>query len=371
MPDTLVVSTIETPGKQIGHLHLNVPKALNSLSLEMIEGMMGQLGEWAADDDIAAVLIDGEGDRAFCAGGDIQALHASTAEVPGGRAPYAERFFEMEYRLDYQIHTYSKPVVCWGNGIVMGGGLGIMSASSHGIASETSRLAMPEISIGLFPDAGTTWFLAHMPAHLAHFIALTGCHLNGEDARLVGMVNHLVSSGDEPRLMASLAAVELTGDRVLDDGLLRGAIDGCSRDDMPPSELDRHNELVRTLVDVALVADDPVAAFADAAAGLSDVDAWTERALGGFWNGCPTTAGIIFEQIARARLMTLEETLQMEFCLGCQCAWRLDFTEGVRALLIDKDGNADWQYPDHRAVPHDWVLAHFQIDVANPLADLG
>ena len=150
-------------GKVVAMATLNVEKTLNSLSLEMIDLLTAQLVEWQSDDRISVVLFQGAGDRAFCAGGDIQALYQSMVEHPGGPNPYAEAFFEREYRLDYLIHTYSKPVMVWGHGIVMGGGLGIFGGCSHRVATEKSRIALPEITIGLFPDAGASVFLGKMP----------------------------------------------------------------------------------------------------------------------------------------------------------------------------------------------------------------
>ncbi|MGK0463502.1 MAG: enoyl-CoA hydratase/carnithine racemase, partial [Candidatus Azotimanducaceae bacterium] len=143
-----------TDGKQVAVVTLNAPKTLNSLSLEMIDLMLPQLIAWQDDPQIALVLFLSEGDRAFSAGGDIQNLYHDMVEHPGGPCPYCDAFFEREYRLDYLIQTYSKPTVVWGHGIVMGGGLGVMSACSHRVGTETTRIAMPEITIGLFPDAG-------------------------------------------------------------------------------------------------------------------------------------------------------------------------------------------------------------------------
>ena len=153
----------------IGRVTLNVPGTLNSLTLEMVDLLQAQLDKWRDDERIAAVFIEGSGDKAFCAGGDVQALHRSAVETPGGPCEYAEDFFTREYRMNYTLHTYPKPLVCWGHGIVMGGGLGVMAGCSHRVVTETTRIAMPEVTIALFPDVGGSWFLNHMPGSTACF----------------------------------------------------------------------------------------------------------------------------------------------------------------------------------------------------------
>ena len=148
---------------KVGRVTLNIEATLNSLTLEMVDLLQAQLDAWADDDAIAAIFIEGAGEKAFCAGGDVQALHASSVGTPGGPCEYAETFFTREYRLDYTLHTYAKPIICWGHGIVMGGGLGVMAACSHRVVTERTRIAMPEVTIALFPDVGGSWFLNHMP----------------------------------------------------------------------------------------------------------------------------------------------------------------------------------------------------------------
>ena len=155
MPDNdLLIDEIETDnGSKIGHIILNSPETLNSLTLAMVEGISKQLEDWEKKNSLKAVLIEGAGEKAFCAGGDIRALYDSMIESPK-KSMYAEEFFEKEYRLDYQIHKYPKPVISILDGIVMGGGAGLMLGSHYRISTERTRFAMPEIGVGLFPDVG-------------------------------------------------------------------------------------------------------------------------------------------------------------------------------------------------------------------------
>src|SRR5690606_29627114 len=141
------------------------------------------------------VMLRGEGDRAFSAGGDLHGLYTAMQCNAAGDPwanTHARRFFEVEYRLDYQIHTYPKPILCWASGIVMGGGVGLMMGGSHRVVTDTTRFAMPEISIGLFPDVGGTWMLARLPGGVGTFLAMTGAQLGAVDCMAFGLADYSV-----------------------------------------------------------------------------------------------------------------------------------------------------------------------------------
>ncbi|MAD21828.1 MAG: enoyl-CoA hydratase, partial [Halomonas sp.] len=178
-------------GHVIGEITLNAERSLNALTLEMIEEILPRLNQWQSDERVVAVLLDSAGEKAFCAGGDVVNLYKA---IQGeGAADFPERFFENEYRLDYQLHTFPKPVICWGNGIVMGGGMGLLSGSSHRIVTETSRLAMPEVTIGLYPDVGASWFLNRLPGGAGRFLAMTGGQINAPDAVHLGLADRAIA----------------------------------------------------------------------------------------------------------------------------------------------------------------------------------
>ena len=159
---------------KLGRITLSVEATLNSLTLEMVDLLQTQLDRWRKDDSIGAVFIDAAGEKAFCAGGDVQALHASAVETPGGPCEYAETFFTREYRMNYTLHTFPKPLICWGHGIVMGGGLGVMAGCSHSVGTVRTLIAMPVGTIALFPDVGGSWFLNHRAGNAGEFLARTG-----------------------------------------------------------------------------------------------------------------------------------------------------------------------------------------------------
>ncbi|HBO7462591.1 TPA: enoyl-CoA hydratase/isomerase family protein, partial [Pseudomonas aeruginosa] len=160
-------------GFRIGIATLDAEKSLNALSLPMIEALAAKLDAWAEDAGIACVLLRGNGAKAFCAGGDVRKLVDACREQPGEVPALARRFFADEYRLDYRIHTYPKPFICWAHGYVMGGGMGLMQGAGIRIVTPSSRLAMPEIGIGLYPDVGASWFLARLPGRLGLFLGLS------------------------------------------------------------------------------------------------------------------------------------------------------------------------------------------------------
>src|SRR3990167_4431209 len=165
-------------GMRIGIASLDAEKSLNALSLPMIEALDAKLKAWADDPSIACVMLRGNGPKAFCAGGDVVQLVHQCREHPGEIPPLAARFFADEYRLDHRIHTYPKPLICWAHGYVLGGGLGLMQGAAIRIVTPSSRLSMPEITIGLYPDVGGSWFLARLPGRFGLFLGLTASQIN-------------------------------------------------------------------------------------------------------------------------------------------------------------------------------------------------
>ena len=334
----------------------------------MIDLLLPKLKEWQDDDNIAFVLFTSAGDRAFSAGGDIQNLYHDMVAHPTGPCPYCDAFFEREYRLDYLIQTYKKPTIVWGHGIVMGGGLGVMSACSHRIGTESTRIAMPEITIGLFPDAGATWAFSRMPEHYAYFLAWTGANINGQDAKLVGLIDHLVNNSQRDAFMAAIANLVLTEDNANDLTQMIASFEQQSSD-FPDGQLLTHETLINKTVSAALTSDNPVAEFLAQCDSING-DKWLDRAAASFKSGTPTTAEIVYQQFQRAKSMTREQMFKMELTIAVQCSRHPDFREGVRALLIEKDNTPNWQY-EMGKVPNDWTEEHFKEPwPENPLSDL-
>ena len=181
---------------KIGLVRLSSPKSLNALSMDMIALIKLQLELWREDPYVAAIWIEGDGKKGFCAGGNVVDVYRSLADNQDGGA-FSYRYFHTEYQLDYLISTYPKPVVCWGHGYVMGGGMGLLMAADYRIVTPSSRLSMPEIKIGLYPDVGASHFLNLLPEHYARFLALTAYQVNATDGELFQQNLAILSAGLE------------------------------------------------------------------------------------------------------------------------------------------------------------------------------
>lgn len=375
MTDTFPVlfnEVVAGQGFRIGIATLNAEKALNALSVDMIQALDTQLRLWQTDTSIAAIWLQGAGEKAFCAGGDIRRLYESIRHRDdSGRIPYAEMFFGQEYRLDYLIHCYGKPLIVWGQGIVMGGGIGLLSGASHRVLTETSRLAMPEISIGLFPDVGGTWFLNHAPGRSGLFLGLTGAHINAADGLFTGLGDRFIQNQYKTDVINALQQADWDVDpaynRRVVSHILRG-FEAESREALPASKIREHYDLIQMLTD----GESCVEVVSNLLAMESE-DAWLTKARDSLAKGCPITAHLVWEQRQRGRHLGLAEVFRMEFTMALQCCLHADFPEGVRALLIDKDGSPRWQHAHAAAVTGKEVQAFFLLPpnlTEHPLKDL-
>ncbi|GAB2718558.1 enoyl-CoA hydratase/isomerase family protein [Halomonas garicola] len=350
------VDFIEHPardGYRIGEIRLNAERSLNALTLEMIEAMLARLAAWEDDPGLAAVVLGGAGDKALCAGADVVALYRGITapdEVPAealqGAPDFAERYFAREYRLDYTLHTYAKPVIVWGSGIVMGGGMGLLSGGSHRVVTETTRLAMPEVTIGLYPDVAASWFLNPLPGNMGRFLALTGSQLNARDARRLGFADRLLASDSREALLRELADADWPAAARDAHGVVSNVLRGLEREadeaglfDAMPTPTAEHAERVRKLMDHDTV-EQQVAAILD---DESDAD-WLARARQTLANGSPLSIKLIDAQLSRTRYMSLAQVLRSELALSVQCCRLGDLAEGVRALLVDKDRDPQFRY---------------------------
>jgi enoyl-CoA hydratase/carnithine racemase len=344
-------------GKCVVQVTLNAERSLNALNLKMIDRLAPRLAEWETDERVAAVLLDGAGDRAFCAGGDVRSLYrAMSAGQSGG---FCEQFFTREYRLDYGIHCFTKPIICWGNGIVMGGGLGLMAGANYRVVTESSRIAMPEVSIGFFPDVGGTWFLNRMPGRIGLFLALTASALNAADARYVGLADRYVLHGLKSQLLDNLCTHDW-GETLeaLHHGVntvLRGLEQrSLQEQELPGSQVLRHFDRINALMDHY-----ELTAIVGAVLGLKTEDRWLRKAQQTVRHGSPAAMAMIARQLKRGRHLSLKEVFVSELDLAVNCTLAGELAEGVRALLIDKDGKPEWRYGDLDEVDPTWLEGLF------------
>jgi enoyl-CoA hydratase/carnithine racemase len=356
-------------GKSIGVALLNVEKTLNSLTLEMVELMLEKLQRWQSDDNIAAVFIHAAGEKAFCAGGDVKALHESATATPGGPCIEAETFYEREYRLDYLLHVYAKPIICWGHGIVMGGGLGVFAGCEHRVVTEKTRIAMPEVTIALFPDVGGSYFLNRMPGLCGRFLAFTAASINGADSLYTGLADYFIAHANKESVLAELQKIAFSGSADDDSKkiaqLLRANEDACIKD-MPVGNLESHQHLIDELC-----AGEDIESILMRFDTLDTDEKWMQRAKSGIAGGSPLALKRIFRQLALADGLSLEDVFKSEMLLVTTVVRDPEFAEGVRALLIDKDQNPQWQFKTLADVPEDFLEAFFIAPwPENPLADL-
>ncbi len=367
MSAPVLFETLDAAGGKLGRITLNVESTLNSLTLDMVDLLQAQLDLWETDDSIVAVFIDAVGEKAFCAGGDVQALHASAVATPGGPCEYAENFFAREYRMNYSLHTWPKPLVCWGHGIVMGGGLGVLAGCSHRIVTEKTRIAMPEVTIALFPDVGGSWFLNHMPGKSGEFLALTGASINAADAIFAGIADRFIGSEHKEAVLAALLAQDFSdGDA---HARVRHALrpfSDRSIGSLPAGQVEPHLAAIARLCD-----GDSIHDVIDNIVGMDTEDPWLAKARDSLDHGSKLAARWIHRQLYETRHASLREVFQAEIQLVTNIVRHPEFAEGVRALLIDKDRNPRWAYPSSREVPED-VLNNFFAPPwpTNPLADL-
>ncbi|CAN5161986.1 enoyl-CoA hydratase/isomerase family protein [soil metagenome] len=341
-------------GYRIGIIRLNEPRKLNALSLVMIDAMRSQLEAWERDSGIAMIILEAAGEKAFCAGGDVRSLYDSVKLGPKESAErYARELFEREYELDYLLHTCSKPILAWGHGLVMGGGMGLLVGCSHRVVTAASRLSMPEIGIGLFPDVGASWFLSRVPGRLGLMLGFTAAPLDAADALFAGLADYRLDHADKDAVIAALSAVDWTGDRRLDDR----SIDAVLR---PLVKHDGPGPLVRNFDALREACGRPdLIGVVDALNALGgNGDEWLDAALKRMANACPTTLWLTWSLQKRTAQRSLDQVFGIECLLASRRVLDDQFIEGIRAVLIDKDGKPQWNEtlgPDMPA----WITSFF------------
>ncbi|CAG8863527.1 1,4-dihydroxy-2-naphthoyl-CoA synthase [Pseudomonas fluorescens] len=331
----------------VGHLTLNRPAGLNALTLDMVRSLRRHLDRWAADPQVHAVVLRGEGPKGFCAGGDIRSLYDS---FKAGTSLHRD-FFEEEYALDLCIHRYRKPVLVLMDGYTLGGGMGLAQGADLRVVTERSRLGMPEVGIGYFPDVGGSYFLSRIPGELGIYLGVSGAQIQAADALYCGLADWYLSSDKLDALDAGLDRLSF-GDQPLKDlqGLL--ATLACQTlDDAPLSKL-------RPVIDHFFgLPDVPSMVEQLRAVTVADSHEWALATADQLETRSPLAMAVTLEMLRRARHLTLDDCFAMELHLDRQWFERGDIIEGVRALIIDKDKQPRWNPPtlaglDRRRVEH-------------------
>lgn len=316
----------------LGYLTLNHPDGLNALSLPMIRQIHRQLGQWADDQDIHAVVLRGFGDKAFCAGGDIRTLYYSHK---AGEKLHSV-FLEEEYALDQYIHAYIKPILALTHGFVLGAGMGLVQGAQIRVISDNGRMGMPETGIGFFPDVGASHFLSRLPGALGMYLGITGLHIRPADALFSGLADWCLPRAqfaEFERRLESLAWNMPATD------CLNALLSSMACTKLPGSELkamsaaiDQHFSGNSVEAICASLQQEQRPEFQD----------WAEETLKLINRRSPLAIGVTFELLRRGRSMPLADCFRLEKYLSSQWFEKGDLMEGVRALLIEKDRNPKW-----------------------------
>ena len=334
---------------RIGHLTLNRPAGLNALNLQMIRLLWQQLQAWEHDSQVLAVVLRGQGEKAFCAGGDIRGLYDSYKAGDGEH----QAFFEEEYALDQYIHGYSKPLVALMDGFVLGGGMGLVQGASMRVITERTRMGMPEVGIGYFPDVGASYFLPRLPGELGVYLGVTGTQIRAADALYTGLADWCLSSEQLPEL-----------DRCLDNLAwnthpreeLRTLLATLGTSRMPGAELKAWRAAIDQYFSLPDLPAIRAALLSESRPELLD---WAEETVRLLDSRSPLAMSVTLELLRRGRQLSLAECFALELHLDRQWFAKGDIMEGVRALIVDKDKSPRWNPPSLDAVTTEHIDGFF------------
>lgn len=310
----------------LGIITLNRPKAVNALSYNMIGLMDEALTEFEHNDAVHAVLVRGAGERGLCSGGDVVSLHDGAAN---NDLAQVDPFFREEYLLDHRIAVYPKPYIAIMNGLVLGGGVGIAAAGSHRVATDSTKLGMPEVGIGFSPDVGGPFYLANAPANIGNYMALTGISISGADAVYVNMADYFVADDRIDQLVQRLQGI--TSPIQVDDVL--GEFHESTTAPLASAahwiESAFSGDTVETIID-------------SVQASVDDGNELARKALAALQRNSPTGMKVALEAVRRAKTKSLAQTLVQDFRTTMNAVAGTELAEGIRAQLIDKDRNPQW-----------------------------
>lgn len=314
--------------QHIGYVTLNRPKALNALTLPMIIALQEQLDAWENDSGIHAVVVKAKEGRAFCAGGDVRWLYDAGKK----HDPKQMTFFWHEYRLNHFISRFPKPYIALMNGVTMGGGVGISLHGSHAVATENFVFAMPETSIGFFPDIGASYLLARCPGEYGLYLGLTGARLSAFEAQKLGLLRFSVHADSLLDIENELLQMDLSQNAFM-------KVDAClERFSSPVTPTDVLNK--EAFINKHFQQHNVESILSSL---QNNNHEWCQQTYTSLMQKAPLSLKVTLQQIRKAKNMTFADCLKMDYCLVGHFMQEHDFYEGVRALLVDKDKNPQWQ----------------------------
>jgi len=333
----------------IGHLTLNRPAGHNAIDLGMVRSLQAQLDAWAQDETVYAVVLRGAGDKAFCAGGDIRSLYDSHKN---GQTLHQE-FFVEEYALDLTIHRYRKPVVALMDGFVLGGGMGLAQGADLRVVTERSRLAMPEVAIGYFPDVGGSYFLSRIPGELGVYLGVTGVQIGAADALYCGLADWYLKSEALAELDQRLDRLQWRKHPLKD---LQGVLTKIASQHLPDPPLEK----LRPAIDHFFALPD-IPSIIEQLKEVTVIDShsWALATAALMESRSPLAMAVTLETLRCGRHLMLEDCFALELHLDRQWFERGDLIEGVRALIIDKDKKPQWNPASVQALSAEHVRSFF------------
>ena len=331
--------------KKSGHIILNRPDKINSLTHEMIVEIDKKLIQWEKDESVTHILMYGSGTRGFCAGGDMRVYYDNRHRA----VEVAKEFFPSEYDMDLRIINYPKPIVAFLDGIVMGGGVGISFGASHKIVTEKTKWAMPEVNIGFFPDVGGTFFMNEIPEEMARYISFLAKFLTGDDVLFLGFADKKVLSADLAEINKEITALESENTFLEIDNIIEKF-----QQPAQISYLEKNQEKI-----VKYFSGDSVHEIINKLKdGADSGDMWASETLKEMRKKSLLSQYVIFEQFKRGKELSIEEAFEMEVTLSLNFMDNPDFFEGLRSVLVDKN-EADWMYKNPEDISKELVEKFF------------
>lgn len=332
----------------LAEITLNQPQSINSLTYEMIEQLQEKLLQWERDPVVKLVLLTGAGEKGFCAGGDMKALYA--ASQSGEALKVGKKFFSLEYQVDQLVADYSKPIVAYLDGVVMGGGVGLTYGASHRIVTERTKWAMPEMNIGFFPDVGAAYFLNRAPGEIGRYLALTSTVINGAEAIYIQAADYFIESTDFDNFIAEMRKISWQEDSF--EQILKQHIKKYTKDPVDKNLLQHHQSKIdehfrfETMEEIS----------ASLQNGGSEFTQQVENIL---LSKSPLSLKVTLKQLIKGREKTFAECLATDLVIAYHFMENPDFYEGVRSVLIDKDHDPDYKYKRLSDVSNELVSTFF------------